>query len=146
MSYNNLFLWENVLIIILLYTWIQHTILQFFTWTKNKRKIKITVRSPFHPSDWTNSEVLKRSSVGEWKSLSHVRLFGFTVHEILQARILEWVAFPFSRGPSQLRDRTCLPHCRRILYQLSHKGSPSLHSAVCQLHCNKTGRIKRNKS
>ena len=25
---------------------------------------------------------------------------------ILQARILEWVAFPFSRGSSQLRDRT----------------------------------------
>ena len=27
-----------------------------------------------------------------------------TVHEILQARILEWVAFPFSRGSSQSRD------------------------------------------
>ena len=24
----------------------------------------------------------------------------YTVHGILQARILEWVAFPFSRGPS----------------------------------------------
>ena len=30
----------------------------------------------------------------------------YIVHEILQARILEWVAFPFSRGSSQLRDRT----------------------------------------
>ena len=28
----------------------------------------------------------------------------YTVHEILQARILEWVAFPFSRGFSQPRD------------------------------------------
>ena len=28
-----------------------------------------------------------------------------SVHGILQARILEWVAFPFSRGSSQLRDR-----------------------------------------
>ena len=28
----------------------------------------------------------------------------YTVHGILQARILEWVAFPFSRGSSQLRD------------------------------------------
>ena len=27
------------------------------------------------------------------------------LHGILQARILEWVAFPFSRGPSQLRNR-----------------------------------------
>ena len=30
----------------------------------------------------------------------------YTVHGILQARILEWVAFPFSRGPSQPRDQT----------------------------------------
>ena len=28
-----------------------------------------------------------------------------TIHGILQARILEWVAFPFSRGSSQLRDQ-----------------------------------------
>ena len=28
------------------------------------------------------------------------------VHEILQARTLEWVAFPFSRGSSQPRDWT----------------------------------------
>ena len=49
----------------------------------------------------------------------------FTVHGILQARILEWVAFPFSRGSSQPRDQTqVLPHCRWILYQLSHKGKP----------------------
>ena len=29
-----------------------------------------------------------------------------TVHGILQARILGWVAFPFSKGSSQLRDQT----------------------------------------
>ena len=29
-----------------------------------------------------------------------------TVHGILQARILEWVAISFSRGSSQLGDRT----------------------------------------
>ena len=34
----------------------------------------------------------------------------YTVHGILQARILEWVAFPFSRGSSQPRDRTQLSH------------------------------------
>jgi len=31
---------------------------------------------------------------------------GPSVHEIFQARILEWVAISFSRGSSQLRDRT----------------------------------------
>ena len=30
----------------------------------------------------------------------------YTVHEILQARILDWIAFPFSRGSSQPRDQT----------------------------------------
>ena len=41
----------------------------------------------------------------------------YMVHGIFQARILEWIAFPFSRGSSQPRDRTqvsalqvdCLP-------------------------------------
>ena len=30
----------------------------------------------------------------------------YTVHGILQARILGWVAFPFSRGSSQPRNQT----------------------------------------
>ena len=30
----------------------------------------------------------------------------YTVHEILQPRILEWIALPFSRRSSQPRDRT----------------------------------------
>ena len=34
---------------------------------------------------------------------------GSSVFGILQARILEWVAMPFSRGPSQPRDRTQVP-------------------------------------
>ena len=36
---------------------------------------------------------------------------GYTVHGILQARTLEWGAFPFSRGSSQPRDWT---HVSRI--------------------------------
>ena len=45
----------------------------------------------------------------KWKSLSRVRLcdpMDYTVHGILQARVLEWVAFPFCRGSSQIRDQT----------------------------------------
>ena len=30
----------------------------------------------------------------------------YTVHGILQARMLEWVAVPFFRGSSQLRNQT----------------------------------------
>ena len=46
----------------------------------------------------------------------------YTDWRILQARLLEWVAIPFSRGSSPPRDQTHRPHCRRILYQLSHRG------------------------
>ena len=55
----------------------------------------------------------------------------YIVHAILQARILEWVAIPFSRGSSQPRDQTqvsCI--MRLILSQLSHKGSPRILECV----------------
>ena len=42
------------------------------------------------------------------------------VHGILQVRIAEWVALPLKGSPNP-----GLPHCRWIIYQLSHKGSPS---------------------
>ena len=51
----------------------------------------------------------------------------YTVHGILQARILEWVAFPFSRGSSQPRGRTqvsCM--AGGFCYQLSQQGSPRI--------------------
>ena len=35
---------------------------------------------------------------------------GSSVLGILQARILEWVAIPFSKGSSRPRDRTCVSH------------------------------------
>ena len=38
------------------------------------------------------------------------RLPDSSVHWILQARKLEWVAMPPSRGSSQPRDRTCISH------------------------------------
>ena len=37
----------------------------------------------------------------------------YTAHGILQAWILEWVAFPFSTGSSQPRDRTQVSHTAR---------------------------------
>ena len=79
-----------------------------------------------------------------WTAACQPSLF----HGILQAGILEWVAISFSRGSSHPRDWNCifyvsctgrqaslplappglnpgLPHCRQILYQLNHKGSPN---------------------
>ena len=54
----------------------------------------------------------------------------YIVHGILQARILEWVAFPFSRGifPTQGLNPG-LPHCRWTLYQ----GKPSFPKFLLNL-------------
>ena len=43
-------------------------------------------------------------------------LQGFSVHGILQARILEWIAIPSSKG-----SNSGLLHCRQILYLLSYR-------------------------
>ena len=51
---------------------------------------------------------------------------GSSANRIFQARILEWVSIPFSKGSSQPRDRTqfsCIG--RQILHHLSHQGSSS---------------------
>ena len=49
----------------------------------------------------------------------------YTVHGILQARILEWVRPSLLQGifPTQESNKGLL-HCMRILYQLSYEGSP----------------------
>ena len=48
-------------------------------------------------------------------------------NEILQARILEWVAMPLSRGSSQPQDWTCLSYVscieRYVPYHWHHLGS-----------------------
>ena len=50
---------------------------------------------------------------------------GSSVHGIIQARILEYVAISFSRGSSRPRDLNLgLLHCRQFLYHLSHQGRP----------------------
>ena len=72
----------------------------------------------------------------EWVKVTHSCLtlcdpVDYTVHRIPQARILEWVACPLSRGifPPQ-GSNTGLPHCRQILYPLSHKGSPRILESI----------------
>ena len=47
---------------------------------------------------------------------------GSSVPGILQARILEWVAIPFSRGFLLTQGlNPSLPHCQQILYHVSHQ-------------------------
>ena len=60
-------------------------------------------------TEYNNGSICIVYSICKWKSLSHVQLcdhMDYIIHGILQARILEWIAFSFSRGSSQPRYRT----------------------------------------
>ena len=67
----------------------------------------------------------------------HCSLPGSSVHGILQARILEWVAISFSGGSSWLRDGTrisCIG--RRILY---HRATREDHISIGRPFWEETG-------
>ena len=69
---------------------------------------------------------------------------GSSVYEIFQARILEWVTISFLQGLFLTqRSNPCLLHWLADSLPLSCQGSPNLHTAVCQLYLNKTGRRKK---
>ena len=52
---------------------------------------------------------------------------GSSVQEVLQARVLQWVAISFSRGSSWPRDQTHISYIgRQILYHLATREAPLL--------------------
>ena len=61
---------------------------------------------------------------------------GSSVHAILQARILEWVAMPSSKGSSRPRDQPphllCLLHWQAASLLMAPSGKPILASKRCQ--------------
>ena len=57
----------------------------------------------------------------------------YTVHGILQARILEWVAIPFSRGSSQPRNWTQVSHIAGRFLPAEPQGKPNQGSNPCSL-------------
>ena len=77
--------------------------------TKRVRNNLVTKQPP-QQSLCTAFALFVKESTWKWKALSHGRLcdpMDYTAHGILQARILEWVAFPFSGDlPSPLQVDT----------------------------------------
>ena len=82
-----------------------------------------------------NKEIRERKDISNvdegYESESHsvvsssLQPMDYTVHGILRARILEWVASPFSKGIFPIQgSNPGLPHGRQILDQLSHKENP----------------------
>ena len=66
-------------------------------------------------------------------------LMDYTVHGILQARILEWVAVTFSRGTFLTQWlNPGLPHCRQILYHLTHQVYQAIEKERNNATCSNT--------
>ena len=66
---------------------------------------------------------VSRSAVSDSLQPHRLQPAGFSVHEILEPRILEWIVVPFSRGSSRSRDRTLVSCIAGILYYLSYRES-----------------------
>ena len=64
-------------------------------------EVSLICSTPWFPKPWSEVKVKVTQSC---PTLGNP--MDSTVHGILQARILEWVAVPFSRGSSQPRDQT----------------------------------------
>ena len=73
----------------------------------NIQKTKTMASSPITSWQVSESRSVMSLFVTPWTVCS---LPGSPVHGILQARILEWVTVPFSRGSSQPRDQTQVSH------------------------------------
>ena len=96
--------------------------------------IIFSVLSGFHLGDQISN--LRFRTLGVWvcaQSLSRVRLFatpgcnlpGFSVHGILQSRILGWVAISYSGGFSWPRDQNCISCTGKwILYYWATREAP----------------------
>ena len=106
------------------------------------------VKFPKHPSSHSPSKCVCAELLQSCPTLCNSMDCsppGCSVHGILQARILEWVAMPSSRGPSQPRDRIYLSHVscmgRQILCHWHHLGSPPLPYAYSVYLLLTTGHI-----
>ena len=58
----------------------------------------------------------------------------YTVHGILHARILEWVALPFSSESSEPRDQTQTPILLVDSLPAETQGKPIEHMSILNIH------------
>ena len=90
-------------------------------WKQKQRKnIEISKLNMF-------SHLVVSDSVSPWTVVCQAPLST----GILQARILEWVAMHPLQGIVPIQgSNPGLPHCRQILYCLSHQGSPRISALI----------------
>ena len=85
--------------------WLFEEELQTAERKKSKRHNK-KVKDMIYPTECTESGSVSSSVMADSSNPKDCSLPGFLVHGILQARILEWIAVPFSRGSSPSRVQT----------------------------------------
>ena len=83
---------------------LRETWVQFLGWEDPLEKGKVPI-PVFWPGEFHKVKVIVIQSC-----LTLCDPMDYAVHGILQARILEWVAVPFSRGSSQPWDQTQVSH------------------------------------
>ena len=108
-------------------------------------------RGSSQPKDWTCISCIDRQILyhcATWEAQVNVRVVlvtqscltlcnpmdcgppGSSVHGILQARILEWVAIPFSRGSFRPRDRTWVSFIAGRFFTVWATGKPRYNENI----------------
>ena len=98
-------------------------------WFSNSGNLK---ESGLSPKDSGSADLQYGSKVKVLAAQSCLTLYdlmdcslpGSSVHGIFQARILDWIAVPFSRGSSQSRDQTRVSHIAGSLYCWATREAP----------------------
>ena len=91
---------------------------------RNQANWELTLSMLKHPFWWSKVSVTQ-SCPTLWDPMDCSPPVS-SVHEILQARILEWVAISFSKGPSRPRDRTQVSYIEGDSLRSKPLGKPFL--------------------
>ena len=107
-------------------------------WRDHRKSQKSSVSWPLESSSSTSGSGLRAKLLQSCPTLCNpvdCSPPGSSVHGILQARILEWVAVPFSRGPSWPRDWTCISYISYIDRRFFLTGLCPSNPVVINLAC-----------
>ena len=93
---------------------------------QRKVKVKVTQSCPTLYTGMGSLSLLQGifPTQGSNPGLPHCRQILYQLSHKGSPRMLEWVAYPFSRDLPNPGIKLSLLHCRQILHQLSYQGSP----------------------
>ena len=123
-------LWDHTATLFLIFLWNLHTVFQF-SWPHQFSFPPTLYLVPF--------SVCCAQSLQSCATLcdpTDCSPLGSSVHRILQARIVEWVAISYSKGSSRPRDQTCVSCIAGAIFTTEPPGKPfSLLEHVIWFKC-----------